>query len=112
MASHITTHDPIVSREGGHPVIPELRAAADAVLEPHRLLFGYPGIGIVIDLIMHLTIVGSDCRHVSLLALRLRGLSTTRYTKRQILGGFCQHRRRMSGMPDYTTCTSSVTKEM
>src|SRR5438132_11332552 len=69
MAPHITAHDPVVSCEGGHPVIPELGAAADAMLEPHCLLFGHPGIGVVVDLVVHFAIIGSDFRHTLLLSL-------------------------------------------
>src|SRR5437667_5693254 len=63
MAPHITTHDPVVSPKSRHPVVPELGAAADAMLEPHCLLFGHPGIGVVIDLVVHVTIIGFDGRH-------------------------------------------------
>src|SRR5262245_6062762 len=67
MAPHITAHDPIMPRKSRYPVIPELGATTDTVLEPYRLLFGYPRVGVVVDLVIHLAIVGNDFRHTLLL---------------------------------------------
>ena len=44
VAAHIAPNDPIPAGQTGHPVIPEPGAAADAVLQPHRLSIGPPRI--------------------------------------------------------------------
>src|SRR5277367_570133 len=49
VAAHITTQYTIVPSQPRHPVIPELRTAPDAMLQPDRLGAGDPGIGVVID---------------------------------------------------------------
>src|SRR5262249_32195211 len=69
MATHITAEDPIVPGKWRHPVVPEARTAAKAVLDPHRLGW-LPRIGKVIDLIVHLVVVGSDFGHTKLLFMR------------------------------------------
>src|SRR5215510_13201753 len=63
MTPHITAYDLVMACKSRHPVIPELGAAADAMLEPHCLLFAHPGIGEVIHFVVHVTIIGFDGRH-------------------------------------------------
>src|SRR5215813_461216 len=67
MSPHITAHDPVMSRKSRHPVIPELGATTDTMLEPYRLLFSDPRVGVVVDLVIHFAIVGSNFRHTLLL---------------------------------------------
>lgn len=57
-------------------MIPELRAAPDAMLEPHRFFFGHPGISIVVYFVEHLAIVCGDFRHI--LPLFTAAVSTAR----------------------------------
>src|SRR6266571_7126385 len=68
MATEVTANHPVAARQRGHPVVPEARAAAEAMLDPDRL-GGRPGVREVVTFVMRLIVVGSDFRHVPLLPL-------------------------------------------
>src|SRR5258706_1403696 len=80
MSSHIPAKDSILAGEGRTPMIPELCAATDAMLEPHRFFFGRPGIGIVVYFVEHLTIIRGDFCHF--LPLFTAAVSTARAVHR------------------------------
>src|ERR1700726_1516458 len=64
MATQITAHYSIASRQGRNPVIPEPGTAADTVLEQNSIGLLQPWIGIVVDLVIHFAVVRLDLWHV------------------------------------------------
>src|SRR5216684_136715 len=62
VTTHVAAEHAVMSRERWYPVIPKAGTAAEAVLNPES--FGmFPGVGEIIDVVMHLVVVGLDLRH-------------------------------------------------